>query len=401
MLRPRVLVFSTISPTPVNRGDRLRLAQHLRHLASFAEVRLVYLERGWDPSDGGLGMPPEIDIQTVPIERHAVIREAARCLLLRKPSIVYRFHTRTVQAEMRRHFEEFRPDIFWAFQIDAFPLYPFARDCRRVIDLVDSMSLHYQLIKGQPKLPWRTRLALATQPRLRDAERLVWEQSDVMLVSSTANRRHLTGIFGTGDKLQTLFNSVAPEYLAGSWRMGDTRTGKLLFVGLLQYPPNEIGVRYFATHILPEVRKRLPYAELCICGKGSEIIQDLAELPGVRIMGFVPDLVKAYEEADVFVNPIPYASGIQNKLIEAMAVGTPCVVSRPSLDANGVTDGIQVLSADTPQEWAAHIERLVTDDALSGRLSSQGRKFIDQSFTPAQQREAIERLILGDVVNQT
>jgi glycosyltransferase involved in cell wall biosynthesis len=168
----------------------------------------------------------------------------------------------------------------------------------------------------------------------------------------------------------------------------------VLFVGNLSYGPNMTAVRYFIEQVLPHIQAQRPFVEFVICGPNSETMaQEYRTRSGVRFYGFVDDLTSMYLSARVQVVPVSFASGIQTKLIESMAVGLPAVVSPQSAKANGVTHDRQVLVADSRQAFVNAVLQVLDDTTLASQLSTQGRAFVREHFTLEHQRPLIAELL--------
>jgi len=99
-------------------------------------------------------------------------------------------------------------------------------------------------------------------------------------------------------------------------------------------------------------------------------------LPGVRVAGFVDDLVSMYLSASVLVAPVPVTGGAQYKLLEAMAIGLPIVASPQSAAGGSMTHGQELLVGDSPESFASAVLSILRNRELADRLSVNGRNFI-------------------------
>jgi glycosyltransferase involved in cell wall biosynthesis len=137
-------------------------------------------------------------------------------------------------------------------------------------------------------------------------------------------------------------------------------------VGALDYFPNEDAAVWFAREVWPAVRAKFPQAEFRIVGRNpTAAVRALASIPGVNLVGQVPDVRPFVASAAVVVVPLRLARGVQNKVLEAMAMGKAVVAAPASLAALRTESGVHLLSASAPREWA---------DAVCGLLSSPERR---------------------------
>jgi glycosyltransferase involved in cell wall biosynthesis len=155
---------------------------------------------------------------------------------------------------------------------------------------------------------------------------------------------------------------------------------RLLFTGNLRVPHNVDAAILLATRILPRVIAEIPGATLHIAGADpSPKVAALAG-PSVTIHGHVPDLFELLRTGDVFVAPMRFVAGLQNKVIEALAAGVP-VVTTPIVNRGlGGTSGVHVLLASDPIEAAEAIVRIVRDPVLAQALAREGRRFVSERF---------------------
>jgi len=134
-----------------------------------------------------------------------------------------------------------------------------------------------------------------------------------------------------------------------------------------------------------------------ICGaRGERLADDLGHHPGVHFLGFVEDLLPLYQGASVMVVPVPVAGGTQYKLLESLAVGLPSVTSRVSAEVTGLVDGQEALVADSSDEFAAAVLRVLREPDLARGLSAAGQQFISERHTWESKRGIVARALVGD-----
>ena len=167
--------------------------------------------------------------------------------------------------------------------------------------------------------------------------------------------------------------------------------GRLVFTGALGYPPNIAGASFLARDVLPRVRKQVPAAHATIVGRapGPPVLR-LAELSGVEVVGDVPDIRTWLHRADVFASTMVSGTGIKNKLLEALACGTPAVATTLSCQGMDVRDGEQLLIADGERAFAQAAVRLLGDPELRARLAHAGRRYVIEHHSWAAVARAYE-----------
>jgi sugar transferase (PEP-CTERM/EpsH1 system associated) len=150
-----------------------------------------------------------------------------------------------------------------------------------------------------------------------------------------------------------------------------------VFVGALDYRPNVDGACWFCRAVWPEVRRRVP-ARLALVGRRpAPAVRRLGREPGVEVIGPVADVRPYLARAAVVVAPLRIARGVQNKVLEALAMGKAVVASPQALEGLRAEPGVHVLAASTPQEWAEAVARLLGDEPLRRQLGAAGRRYVE------------------------
>jgi sugar transferase (PEP-CTERM/EpsH1 system associated) len=155
----------------------------------------------------------------------------------------------------------------------------------------------------------------------------------------------------------------------------------VLFTGAMDYLPNIDAVRHFCADILPRVRREIPETRFYIVGLNpSPDVLRLGGMPGVTVTGSVPDVRPYYARAGVCVAPLRIGRGIQNKVLQGMAMGLPLVVSPLAARGLEVQPGRHLEVADDPAEFAAQIVRLLKSPAERRALGRNGRAFVEANY---------------------
>jgi sugar transferase (PEP-CTERM/EpsH1 system associated) len=163
----------------------------------------------------------------------------------------------------------------------------------------------------------------------------------------------------------------------------DTTLPTYVFTGTMDYPPNVDAVVWFATEILPVIRRTVPAARFYIVGNGpSAEVQRLASIEGVFVTGRVPDVRPYVAHATAGVAPMRIARGIQNKVLEAMSLGRPVVLTSGALEGIEAAPATDVLLADTVEDFAAACSRLaLSNDGAAIGAAARARIVRDYDWS--------------------
>ncbi len=395
MSRPKVLFFANLPPLPVDRGDKNRLFHVLKLLSQFADVRLVYLSRRWEPDVADWKLLDGIELHPLAVGKEEVVWQGVKSIASLRPFVAFRFGRPRLVEAVGQQADEFRADVFWAYGIPAYPFLRRLTGLRRVLDLADSPSLYNSMTRMSSEMPMRARLQSLLQWRMRHYEKLAVQASTHVLVASLRDQEHLLRLHGNGQNVRVLENCVPGAILARQWAPKPGSPPRLLFVGNMTYPPNLAGVRLIARQIWPSVRSHFPEAEFIVCGRGgSRLSAGLRRQSGMRIVGYVEDLLSMYLEASVLVSPVPVVGGTQYKLLEAMALGLPIVARRASTEVGDMTPGRELLVGDSTEDLVAAVLSILKNPDFSTRLSVNARNFIRAHHVWESKLDFLRSLIL-------
>ena len=215
----------------------------------------------------------------------------------------------------------------------------------------------------------------ANAERMRVIELTNAKTADVTVVTSEAERQMLLEI--DPNLVVEVISNVFD--LTNDPRLGvDDRSG-LLFVGGFWHSPNEDAVSWFVRDVWPLILKQRPDMIFRVAGSNpSEQILALRGHPGIEVLGYVPSLTYLFDCSRMSVAPLRYGAGVKGKVGQSMACGLPVVATTIAAEGMSLEHGKHLLVADAPDEFAAAVLRLATDDDLWRRLQANGRRFAEE-----------------------
>lgn len=245
----------------------------------------------------------------------------------------------------------------------------------RIFDSVDCISLLLdRTIQSSHSMRQRF-LAGAEHGRTRRYEARLLRHFDQTIVTSDDDKRALRALAPTA-RVAVVPNGVNMHYFHPVDGPRDTAT--IVFTGKMSYHANVTAALHFAREIFPRVRQVRPDARLQIVGsEPPKAVRALNDDPAIEVTGYVADLRTVIGRATVAVCPVTVKVGIQNKVLEAMAMATPVVASR--LGATGLlaNPGQDFLVANGPADFAQLVCRLIADSSLRQRIGLAGRRFVE------------------------
>jgi sugar transferase (PEP-CTERM/EpsH1 system associated) len=364
-------------PYPPDKGDRIRAFHILKHLAGQAAVHVACLAD--EPVSDAHMAALQRSCHRLAVVPVAKVSRWARALgsLARGGTVTEGvFCSAALRATIERWIQEtpFAACLISASSMVQYLDQPALRHVPTVIDLVDvdSQKWHdYADVSGGVRA-WLYR---TEGNRLRSLEQGLPARARAVTLVSEAEAdlyRH----FCLPGCVRPVANGVDLQYFRPIYQ---AESFECVFVGALDYLPNVDGVCWFCHEIWPTVRRSLPEAKVLVVGRRPvPAVRRLARLPGVNLIGPVPDIRPYLARAAVAVVPLRIARGVQNKVLEALAMSKATVVSPAALRGIGARSGEHVVCAHSPEEWAAAILRLLNSEAERGRLGSNGRRFLER-----------------------
>jgi len=382
----RILFLTGRFPYPPHRGDQLRAFHQLRLLGPRHRVTLATFT----------GRPPTAQerdavarccerVVEVPLGRAAMGRNLVRHGLSALPLQAALYDDPAMARALRALAAEGPYDVA---HVQLARMAPHLASCparARVVDLVDALSLGMERRAARDRPPGRWLAALEAR-RLRGYERRVCAEAEQTVVASAADREAI----GAPPGLAVVPNGVdAARFPFGR---GPREKGRVVFTGNLGYFANADAVSWFATRVLPLVRRSLPAVRFEVVGaRPPRALRRLARRDGaIDLVGPVADVGERLRAAQAAVAPLLAGSGQSNKTLEAMASGTPAVVSPVAAAGLEARHGEHLLVAATAEAFAAELVRLLGDEALAQRLAAAARRLVESAYTWERSVERLE-----------
>jgi GT2 family glycosyltransferase len=211
--------------------------------------------------------------------------------------------------------------------------------------------------------------------RNRHLEKRYIEKADLTIAVSHEEEQYARQLSGTGVKTMTLslvHRSVEIKNIELSRRSG------IIFVGGFRHDPNIDAVAWFTSEVFPIILEKRPHEKLTIVGSHPpEEIEKLSG-PNIDVVGWVEDLTPVYERVRISVAPLRYGAGVKGKVGESLAFGVPVVTTSVGAEGMNLQPDHEILVADSPNRFADHVARLLSDDDLWEALSVNGRARVDE-----------------------
>jgi sugar transferase (PEP-CTERM/EpsH1 system associated) len=376
-------------PYPTEKGDKLRAFHQIKNLSKNHEIILCALNDGTLHDDAILVLKKYVKaVHIIPLSKLTILLNILKALFSSKPLQVGYFYNRRSAGMIRRLIDQYKPDHIFCQLI---------RVAEYVKDLPLPKTLDYQDVfsKGVER-------RLATAPfylkpflkieynRLCKYEFDCFNAFDNKIIISKPDRDLIP--HPDREKIVVVANGVDTGFFSPIDREKDY---DLVFTGNMGYPPNINAAEYLVHEILPVVMQKRPGVRLLIAGANPHIRVMVLKSANVDVTGWVPDMRLCYARARIFIAPMRIGTGLQNKILEAMAMRVPCITSPLAFQAIRAEEGKEILVADTPAAYAAHILELLNNPGRAAEIAACGYQFVLRNYNWETETGKIDRLITG------
>ncbi len=385
MSRKRILYLVHRTPYPPNRGHRIRSFHWLDYLSQRAEVDLAFLAD--EPLEEDHLTELRFRCQRVAWVRTSRLGQRMRgilSLLRGRSATEAAFYSPRLERTVRRWLAETTYDAVIAY-CSSMAIYLRRLGLspnRCIVDLVDVDSQKWLDYAETVAFPQAFLYHLEGN-RLRRFEREL-DHLAKFLIFVTEQESQIFREFHPTEKIRVVENGVDLAYFdpahSGEPTPAPQTPVRLVFVGAMDYYPNVDGVTWFLREIWPRVRNAGDVVfDIVGAGAGKSFWRLVEATPGARLVGNVPD-VRPYLRGSVSVVPLRIARGLQNKVLEAMAMGCPVVASPAALEGLDVAVGEDVLSAQDVDNWVEQLTQLIHSPEMRSRLGAAARAKIEKRY---------------------
>lgn len=379
-MKPKLLYLVHRIPFPPNRGDRIRSYHLLRFLAQRHDVYLATLaDEPVAPATREALEGLCTAVAVAPLNRRRWW-QALTHFARGRTATEGLFYSRALHRAVRNWTATLEFDAALVFCSSMMPYAEVARQrgIPLVVDLVDVDSQKWFDYAAKTKMPIGWAFAWEGR-RLRALESSLPAQARAVTLVSDLEAR-LYQRFCPNSRTHAVINGVDLDYFSPAASITPAKPGHdVVFLGALDYRANVDGLLWFCREVWPGVRREAPAATFAMVGRNpASALRKLAGVDGVELVGGVPDVRPHLVAAKLTVAPLRIARGIQNKVLESMAVAKPVVVSPEAMEGLQVEPGTHLALAGTPREWVEQITLLLRDAQRRQQLGVQARTYVER-----------------------
>jgi glycosyltransferase involved in cell wall biosynthesis len=372
----KLLVALSRFPWPIEKGDKLRAYYQLKGLAENHEVHLVCLNEGPVPEKDLRQLDFCKSIEVIPHSRTRVALNLAASVFNGKPFQVNYFRSARMKAAISELIRRESIDVVYVQLIRLGMNLPFDAPVGWFLDYMDAFSIGMEKRVRQSGALVRP-FARIEARRLREYEAGLADKFDGWSIISERDAAALP--HPIRQQMVIIPNGVGEMFFEAVERPKEPDFD-LIFFGNMGYHPNVQSARYLVEEVLPALQEKGIKGKLCLAGaRPAPLLQSYAG-SDITVTGFVDDIRTWVMRARLAIAPLIAGQGLQNKLLESMAMGVPTLTTTLANSALGAEHGKEIVVCDSPEEFALAIRDLLSDPDRAAEIGAAGRRFVEEHF---------------------
>ena len=384
----KIFVLLSRFPYPLEKGDKLRAFNQIRQLSRNHEIHLCALnDTPLKPDDNKALEPYCKSIHVFYISKFTIARSITWAYFTGKPLQVGYFYNHATQRKIDKLIAAIKPDHIYC-QLLRVAEYVRKKNIPKTLDYQDVFSKGIDRRKESSPFYMKPLLKLEYK-RLCRYERELFDDFDNKTIISYPDRDYIP--HPERNQIVVVANGVDTDYYKP---MEAEKKFDLIFTGNMGYSPNVNASVFLAKEILPLIHKTLPETRLVLAGASPHARVLELKCEKIEVTGWVEDIRSYYACSRIFIAPMQIGTGLQNKLLEAMAMKIPCITSPLANNALGAKNGEDILVGQTAEEFAGFVVELLNDRDKAAKLAEKGYDFVQRNFNWASATRKLEELIV-------
>lgn len=388
-LTPRV-------PYPIDKGDKLRAYYQIKYLSEKHEVFLFALDENcaYHPEKSPLkNLCKEVEV--VSLSKFDIVKNLLRGLFRKIPFQTSYYFSAKTKKKIETAIKEFKPDLVYCQLIRAAEFVKDVKSIPKIIDYVDVISKGLERRMSKSNMLLELAFKIEYQ-RACKYEKEIFERFDKSIIITKEDRNLLP--FSERERVEVLPNGIDTNFFVP---IESEKKYDLFFSGNLSYPPNVDAAKFIVHEILPLLKREYPSIKILIAGASPK--KELLELASenIEVKGWVDDIREYYSQAKIFLAPMQIGTGLQNKILQAMSMKIPCVVSE--LTMKGIANGEKdvVIVAKKPNEYVDSIIKLLNDKEYYDSISKRGFDFVHKKYSWKEIIDSLQKILADAAKNKS
>jgi polysaccharide biosynthesis protein PslH len=391
MCKPKIIILLNRFPYPLEKGDKLRAYHQIKSLSLAFDITLIALSAfKITPKDKAMLEPYCTQIFIIKYNKYLQAICTPFYFFNKLPLQVSFYKNYFIKKQIDTIILDTNPNLLYcqlARMAQYFVNWPFYK----ILDLQDAFSNNY-LRSYQESSGLKKIIFGIEQKRMAAYEQRLIRRFDNNVIISEADKTYLKY-----KNIAVVKNGVDTHFFKSD---NATKTHDLLFVGNLGYEPNIRAVAFLVHQIMPLLLAQQPHITLLIAGANPSAAMLKLASNNITIQAWLPDIRTAYNSCKIFVAPLFTGAGLQNKILEAMAMELPCITTTIVNAAINATENTQILIANDATTFCNKIIHVLQNEALQKELQYNSKAFVDEHYSWQKHNTVLTNLINSTITNR-
>ncbi len=391
ILLAKIIFITSRFPYPLTKGDRLRVYFQIKHLAKTNEIHLIAISDSEIPDSDLKAVAQHcasVQVYVLPLYKRAL--QLLLSPFKKLPLQVAFFYNHGIRKKIEARIATIKPDNIHCHLIRTTEYVKNITGIRKSLDFMDAFGKGMEKRAQLENNILKRALFAYEKHQLYQYEKKVFDFIDCACIITTQDKNWIPD--PKAQDIVVLPNGVDFEAFYPQKR---AKTYDIVFMGNLDYPPNIVSVNYLLKEIIPIVQQAQPDIKVLVAGTGAST--EMKQLGSANIH-FIEHFVHISESiaiSKIMVAPLIVHIGMPNKVVQAMAMKAPCIVSGSCNVSIGAENNKSIIVANTPTEYANAIIDLLTNEAKAIEIAEEAYTFVREHYSWERQNRIFTEYILN------
>ena len=371
----KLIYLTSRFPYPINKGDKLRSFHQIKELSKQNDIYLISLSEIKVPKSSIKQLDKYCkSVHVYHISLINRIFNLLKTLINNRPFQVNYFYHHKIQKKINSNISVIKPDHIFC-QLVRTALY--VKDEHSIPKTLDYMDALSKGLERRIKISkfWQKPFVKMEWQRMKRFENLAFEFFNNHIIISSSDRNEIAHI--NNKNIEIIPNGIDANYFQ---KIITDKIYDLIFIGNLSYVPNIEAAKFISKKIFPLLQEKVPNIKILISGSNpSKKVLRLSN-ENIKVTGWVDDIRETYCSGKVFFAPMSLGSGLQNKLLEAMSLGIPCITSNLCNESLGATHMKNIIIGNSVEQYISQILNILNKPELISEIGKNGREFVNKKF---------------------
>ena len=388
---PKIVFITSRFPYPISKGDQLRAYFQLQSLSRNNEVYLIALSDKKLDRSLYRHLSFCTDIQVYRTSRLSQIVGMSKCLFNQKPFQVGYFFSKSAKKSIAEYLNLVKPDYIHCHLLRTVEYVKQIKNVDKSIDFMDAFSIGMKKRGEIEKNPIKRFFLFSEYKRLRTYERAIFNHFDRFAIISDQDAHYID--HPNSKEIDIVPNGVDFDSF---FPRNEEKKYDICFMGNMSYPPNVEAIKYTITHILPLLLHKKTNLKFLIAGANPTSYIRQLQSKNIDVIEHFDHISDSIARSRIMISPMVVSIGLQNKIIQAMAMKVPNIVSKSANRAIHAKHNLEILEADQPSAYVEAVMTLLENKNLYNSIIENAFRFVKAKYSWEKVNTILEQTIKGD-----